>query len=195
MARISTGLTGVSILLVALSSAEQSFAQSDPPDEKRYRFDIGGRIHLLMAENVAGLGAGADLGYRALPALSVGLFVQLAAGNEFSGDECAYSGVCFDDNYRFGAAAALHPVQDHPLDPWLGVTAGPSYYYTGAMVAEYPSPEGFYRTGWSFDLSVEAGLDVRLSGPFGVGLYFMLMPPLTDRPFWKAIGLRVSSSF
>lgn len=193
MARILARLAGVPVLLMALSSAEPCFAQDEPPPARGYRFDIGGRIYGLTADNVIGLGAGVDVGYRALPALSVGLFGQLAVGNDSSGDTCFYYGKCFRDGYRFGAAAAFHPVADHPLDPWLGVTAGPSYY-TGTSAPEILK-ERFYRTGWAFDLSVDAGLDVRISGPFGLGFFGMIMPPLTDRPFWKGFGLRISSSF
>lgn len=194
MLRSSTRLAGIPVLLVALFSAKLSFAESAQREPEPHRVDIGGRLHALTAYNVFGLGTSVDVGYRILPALSTGLSFHFAAGNHFSHDSCDFEGKCFESSYRLGAAVAVHPVQDYPLDPWFGLTAGPLYYYSGTTRIDVTQKDA-YRSGWYFDLSLEAGLDVRFAGPFGVGVYLMTMPSLTDhQPWWNAFGLRASTS-
>jgi hypothetical protein len=194
MVRSLSRLTGVPVLLIALFSANFSFAQDEPPEAERSRFDIGGRLHMLLGQNLVGVGTGVDVGYRFVPALSTGLFVHIAAGSHISGDYCLYEGKCFEGIFRFGAAVAVHPVQDYPLDPWLGVTAGPSYYDSGNPYNDI-SQKGYY-SGWSFDFALDVGLDVRPAESFGLGVYLTILPPLTDhRPRWTAVGLHGSMSF
>jgi hypothetical protein len=115
-----------------------------------------------------------DAGYR-IPNVYVGAFFQygllILANNTTT--RCGQPGVtdCSGNDLVFGANAHYHFVPAGSYDPWMGVGFGFEWANLSQTVGKVSGTSQF--NGWQF-VDLQAGVDVKVSGNFGIGPFVAL---------------------
>jgi hypothetical protein len=110
-----------------------------------------------------------DLGYRLIPELMLGAYLQTGfgfLGHELA-DACDASDAdCSIFDLRLGIQLQYHPLPDEQLDPWVG--AGFGYEWLTQSRRDAAADVTITHRGWEF-LNLQAGLDFSPRAGVGVG--------------------------
>jgi len=112
----------------------------------------------------------ADLGYRVLPELFLGLYGQYGFGfsGHMFGDACDDNPEpdCSASSLRLGLEVHYHPVPESVANPWVGLGLG----YEWLMFAIERGGSGLSFTVHGFELlNLQAGLDFKVTDNFYLG--------------------------
>jgi hypothetical protein len=144
--------------------------------------DLGVRGGLMTVPSFfVPLGAvgGVEAQVRLSPVVRVGVYGQRFGATSTSTDHKDYEAQEFSA-WRFGARVEAHARPLHTLDPWAG--AGLGLFVAGDRRTIFATQR---IGGWGPDLSLEAGLDIRLGEHIALGGLFSLVVPLANT---KAVG-------
>jgi hypothetical protein len=136
--------------------------------------------------------------YRVGGTLSFGGYLQYAPAGvgRFSLAPCGSATSCSGRVTRVGAEILYHLVPEAPIVPWVGFGAG--FGWTRVSSSDFLLGQGntavivrgVTMTEQQFDLMLQAGGDVRMSGWFSTGAFFALTKATTQSGTSFQFGLR-----